>query len=188
MPRKWASRGVKMVFTAKAISMAYFNDDYANVIDYLAKLQNPKKHYIWVASLIAADALSWVTDAEPIYKSDLNIFTPSKNDNEIPPPRVILVTCIMEGVHINMGKIIALEIRDRARLNLDKSVLVLEGIDIGKVVVALRADMGKVKGDILQLHPDFSIFDTPILEEDDLEHERVEKDEEPFEDVHRKKT
>ncbi|MCD9638127.1 hypothetical protein HAX54_021861 [Datura stramonium] len=45
---------------------------------------------------------------------DSNILTPSKNDNEVPLARAILIACIMVGIHINVGDIIATGIRDRA--------------------------------------------------------------------------
>ncbi|MCD7459611.1 hypothetical protein HAX54_041456 [Datura stramonium] len=125
--KKVKVRGVEVDCNAKAINRAYFDDGDADATNYLAKLENPENHYTLNASLIAAGTPSWVSDRSHIYKSDLNIqakqwlgfvcskLTPSKNDNEVSLGRVILVACIMTGLHINVGDIIVMEIRDRAR-------------------------------------------------------------------------
>ncbi|MCD7462844.1 hypothetical protein HAX54_049456, partial [Datura stramonium] len=74
--------------------------------DYFTKLEILDNHYTWIASLIAVGIPSWVTEWG---------LTPSKNYNEIPNIRVILIACVMAGVYIHKGDIITLEIRDRAQ-------------------------------------------------------------------------
>ncbi|MCD7467476.1 hypothetical protein HAX54_004929 [Datura stramonium] len=71
--RQIKERGVEVDCSAKAINWAYFDDDDADATDYLAKLENPRNHYTWIASLIAAGTPSWASNGSQIYKSDLNI-------------------------------------------------------------------------------------------------------------------
>ncbi|MCD7461258.1 hypothetical protein HAX54_045751 [Datura stramonium] len=95
-------KGIKVECSAKAINKTYFDDDDVDATDYLAKLENLDNHYTWIASLIEVGF---------VYSR----LTPSKNDNEVPISRAILISSIMKGVHINVGDIIAMEMRDRAR-------------------------------------------------------------------------
>ncbi|MCD7466552.1 hypothetical protein HAX54_003363 [Datura stramonium] len=93
--------------------MTYFNDDDADATDYLAKLENPENYYTWVTSLITTGTLCWATDRGPFYKSDLNIqaeywlgfvcskLTLSKNYNEIPPSRAILIQSQHHNSHFH---------------------------------------------------------------------------------------
>ncbi|MCD7457470.1 hypothetical protein HAX54_035156 [Datura stramonium] len=95
-------RGVEVDCSTKTINRAYFDDDDADATDYLAKLENPENHYTWITSLIAAGFVC-------------PRLTPSKNDNEVTLVQAILIAHIMEEIHINVGDIIAMEIKDRAR-------------------------------------------------------------------------
>ncbi|MCD9641575.1 hypothetical protein HAX54_027803 [Datura stramonium] len=76
------------------INMECFDDDDADAIDYMAKLENPYNYYTWISSLIEAGTPTWAIEGGKIFKSDLNIqaehwlgfvcsrLTPSKNNNE----------------------------------------------------------------------------------------------------------
>ncbi|MCD7455516.1 hypothetical protein HAX54_028500 [Datura stramonium] len=187
--------------------MVYFNDDDAtDATDYLAKLENPEDHYTWVASLIAVGTPYWATYVEPIHKSDLNIhakhwmgfvcsrLTPSKNDNNIPTPErfLSLVSCwVAKMTAQNNTKLNSLieHILDIIKRDINNTLApvhpLIQNLEQREIIAALLADIGRVKWDIQQIQSDLNIFNTPIPEEEDLEDERVETDEELFEDVHR---
>ncbi|MCD7446227.1 hypothetical protein HAX54_048425 [Datura stramonium] len=117
-----------------AINKAYFYEDDANATEYLAKLENPEDHYIWVTSLIAAGIHINVGDNIAIEMRDRAL----QAHTSIPFP--VLVTNLCR------------DIGDLEIERINENIWANQVIDITKIQDEMNPKLKKIKRELVVPH------------------------------------
>ncbi|MCD9639009.1 hypothetical protein HAX54_023246 [Datura stramonium] len=120
-------RGKKVSVTPEAINSLYWGEPIPSHPIFRNKVENKAYQFQWVANLIANGRPQWAISKGLIHWHDLKFeaciwldlvcarLIPSRNTLKVLIEVAILLTCIMDHVHINVGEIIANQLKRRAK-------------------------------------------------------------------------
>lgn len=122
-------RGVSVDISAEAINRYYMGNAYVPVDSaaYAEKHFDRENQRPWLAPIIARSTPVWLTlTSAPIFKRDLKLqakfwwsmlicrIWPTKSDNALTIDRAVVLAAIMEKMHIDIGRLLAVDMKDRA--------------------------------------------------------------------------
>ncbi|MCD7461797.1 hypothetical protein HAX54_047131 [Datura stramonium] len=117
-------RGKEVPVTPEEINSIYWNEPIPCHPIFRNKVES---QFQWVVNLIAKGLPQWATSKGLIHQHDLKFeariwldlvcsrIMPSLNISKVPIEVVILIACIMDHVHINVGEIIADQFKHKAK-------------------------------------------------------------------------
>ncbi|MCE0481319.1 hypothetical protein HAX54_038997 [Datura stramonium] len=126
LPSVWV-RGQEVPITLEAINSLYWAEAIQQHSTFHRKVDDKANQFEWVANIIAMRQPQWSISRGLIHRYDLKFearmrldlvcarLIPSQNTTEVPIEVSILISCIMDHVHINAGEIIADQFKRRAK-------------------------------------------------------------------------